>query len=333
MANILIVHAHPEPKSFSSALAGAAAASLAAEGHAVTITDLYALGFDPVSSRRNFTTVADPGYFKPQAEERHATQVGGFAPELEVEMRKLEACDVLIFSFPLWWFGLPAMLKGWVDRVFAMGRTYGSGRLYENGIGRGKRAMVLMTTGSPATAFRQHGVHASLESILAPIHHGVFWFNGYVPLRPFVTWRAAHITDAGRAAELRRLEGRMKTLLEEPAPRLVPLAECGAESWADEVPRFLVVVSGTADPVGAPPIPAADLQQLARLRLEGTLLRALLPAQGARTWQAALELRARTAPEAEARVRALAFARHGSLACTLLDSIAANDLSPSWVEA
>jgi len=49
----------------------------------------------------------------------------------------------MIWQFPLWWFGLPAVLKGWVDRVLAMKRTYGGGRIYETGVFRGKRAPTL----------------------------------------------------------------------------------------------------------------------------------------------------------------------------------------------
>ena len=60
----------------------------------------------------------DP-FFKQQQEELYADEHLGFAPEIEAEIQKLERCDLLVFSFPLWWFGLPAILKGWVDRVFA----------------------------------------------------------------------------------------------------------------------------------------------------------------------------------------------------------------------
>lgn len=322
MANILIVHAHPEPKSFSSALANKAAASLSVRGHAVTFSNLYELGFDPVSSRKNYTTVSDPAYLKPQIEELNATRNDGFAPELEREMRKLEACDVLIFSFPMWWFGMPAILKGWVDRVFAMGRVYGGGKLYENGIGQGKRAMVITTTGSPATAFRQNGVHASLDSILAPIHRGIFWFNGYAPLQPFVTWRAAHITHEARVAELERLDSRMSRLLEEPRPTLLKLADCEQESWGDTMPRFLVVVDGSehlsSDEANNP----ANLEQLRQLRLEGKLIRVHLPMPPAGAWQAALQLRAPDAAHAESYARSIGFAEKATLSCTMLDPAA-----------
>src|SRR4029077_15924820 len=71
--NVLIVHAHHEPKSFCSALFRHAVQTLSDAGHAVVISDLYAQRFDPVSDRRNFTSVFDADYLKQGAEERHAT--------------------------------------------------------------------------------------------------------------------------------------------------------------------------------------------------------------------------------------------------------------------
>src|SRR5215472_5106071 len=133
--NALIVHAHPEPRSFSSALARTAAQTLAEDGHRVTVSDLYVAGFYPVSGRNNFTTIKDAGYFKQQQEEIYATEQNGFVPEIEAEIRKLEEADLLIFSFPMWWFGMPGVLKGWVDRVFPKGWVYGGQKLYEHGLG------------------------------------------------------------------------------------------------------------------------------------------------------------------------------------------------------
>jgi hypothetical protein len=104
------------------------------------------LRFDPVSSRTNFSTVEDPDYFRPQIEEMHAAQQNGFSPEIEAEIANVEWCDLMIWQFPLWWFGLPAALKGWVDRVFAVGRTYGGGRVYQTGYFRGQRALLSLTT-------------------------------------------------------------------------------------------------------------------------------------------------------------------------------------------
>ena len=93
-----------------------------------------------MSSRKNSTTTKDSTFFKPQAEETYAAEHGGFAPDIKAEMDKVVWCATLIFQFPLWWFSIPAILKGWVDRVFAMGFAYGGSHIYETGVFRGKRA-------------------------------------------------------------------------------------------------------------------------------------------------------------------------------------------------
>jgi NAD(P)H dehydrogenase (quinone) len=171
--------AHPEPRSFNGALFETAVATLRASGHTVATSDLYRMGFDPASSRGNFTTVKDPDYLRLQVEELHASEVGGFAPEVEAEIAKIEAADLMIWQFPLWWFGLPAILKGWVDRVFAIGRTYGMGHSYETGVFRGKRALLSLTTGGPRESYAPDGFNGDIEAILRPIHRGMLEFTGF----------------------------------------------------------------------------------------------------------------------------------------------------------
>jgi putative NADPH-quinone reductase len=119
--NIFLLLAHPEPRSFNGALFRQAQKVLAEAGHSIKTSELYAMAFNPVSDRHNFTSIKNPGYFKPQVEEKFATEINGFAPDVEQEIQKLEWCDLMIWQFPLWWFGLPAILKGWADRVLAMG--------------------------------------------------------------------------------------------------------------------------------------------------------------------------------------------------------------------
>lgn len=200
--NVFIVLAHPERRSFNGAMFDTAVEALRGAGHQVTTSDLYRMGFDPVSSRRNFTTVHDADYLKLQAEELHATEHAGFAAEVETEIAKMEAADLMIWQFPLWWFGLPGILKGWVDRVFAMGRTYGGGRIYESGTFRGRRAMLSLTTGGPEPAYQPGGFNGDLEGILKPIHRGMLAFEGYSVLAPQVNFGAARVDDAQRQAWL-----------------------------------------------------------------------------------------------------------------------------------
>ena len=200
--NALIVLAHPEPRSFNGAMADAAVQALRAAGHTVATSDLYPMGFDPVSSRRNFTGVKDPDYLKLQIEELHANEIGGFASDIETEITKLEAADLMTWQFPLWWFGLPAILKGWVDRVFAMGRTYGNGHIYETGRFRGKRAVLSVTNGGPEPAYLPGGFNGDLNVILKPIQRGMLNFTGFSVLAPQVNYGPAQADAAARATWL-----------------------------------------------------------------------------------------------------------------------------------
>ncbi|WP_210214002.1 MULTISPECIES: NAD(P)H-dependent oxidoreductase [unclassified Mesorhizobium] len=151
-----------------------------AAGHEVVVSDLYAMGFNPVSDRRNFTTVRDANYYHQQTEEANAAAHDGFAPDIQAEMDKLFWCDALILQFPLWWFGLPAILKGWVDRVFASGgRIYGGGKWYDRGVFSGKRAMCSVTIGGPPPIYSDRGLNGPIGAILFPINHGMLYFVGF----------------------------------------------------------------------------------------------------------------------------------------------------------
>lgn len=288
----LIVHAHHERQSFSSALFRQASNTLAELGYAVETSDLYAMAWNPVSDRRNFSSVLDTSYLKQQAEERHATEVNGFAAAVENEIRKLENCDVLIFSFPLWWYGMPAILKGWVDRVFAMSRTYGGSKKFEKGLGRSeKRAMVILTTGGNAVSFGGYGMNLSLDSVLKPIEHGVFWFNGFLPLEPFVAWNPARASLREREEYLIRLDERLRGFHQEP-PRHLPLQSDFGDDGTDRKKRFMVVASydGKTGEC-APGRDRDDIPQLRELQRKGVLLTIFWSQTVAGTWNGFLVFR------------------------------------------
>jgi len=169
----LCVLAHPEPASFTASLARHGTKTLEQDGHSVDLVDLYAIGFDPVCDRRNFVTAANPDRFDQQDEERLASATDGFSPELQLEMDRLAACDVLILQFPIWWLGMPAIMKGWIDRVFAIGRTYGGGRWFDRGMMRGKLAMLAVTIGGTEQAYSVRGIYGPALDVLRPINHGI----------------------------------------------------------------------------------------------------------------------------------------------------------------
>ena len=214
---VFIVYWHPEPKSFNHAMFSTACESFSAQHDEVRTSNLQEMNFDPVSSRKNFKTVSNADFLKLQLEEKHATETGSFSDELELEMQKLEWCDLMIWQFPLWWFGLPAVFKGWVDRVFAMGRTYGGGKIYETGVFRGKRAMLSLTTGGPQDAYLPGGFNGDIDAILRPIHRGMLQFVGFDVLAPQIVYAPAHIDDTARQQELAQFATRLRHIAEESA--------------------------------------------------------------------------------------------------------------------
>lgn len=221
--NVFIVYAHHEPKSFNGALRDAAVDTFERRGHVVQVSDLYAMSFRAAATGADFHGRLDPLCLKYQAEQRHAQECGTLAIDIVEEQEKLRWCDLLILQFPLWWFSLPAILKGWVDRVFTMGFAYGGGAWYDNGGLRGRRAMLSLTTGGAEAAYGPNGINGDIERVLYPIQHGVLYFVGFEVLRPFIAWSPANRSAADREAMLINFRERLRYLDEENAiefPRL-----------------------------------------------------------------------------------------------------------------
>jgi NAD(P)H dehydrogenase (quinone) len=106
---VLMIYCHPRPDSFCAALRDAARASLETAGHEVELRDLYAEGFNPALSaeeRGRYHSVTD--------------NLAG----VETHARSLQQADALLLVHPTWWYGMPAMLKGWFDRVWAPGVAF-----------------------------------------------------------------------------------------------------------------------------------------------------------------------------------------------------------------
>jgi NAD(P)H dehydrogenase (quinone) len=210
--NVLIVYAHHEPTSFGAAMLDAARRGLLDAGHTVEVSDLHAMAFDPVSDRRNFRTVADANRLDQQAEESFASRHDGFAMDVRAEIDKLRRADLLVFVFPIWWLSMPAIMKGWVDRVFALGVVYGGGRYFDNGVMKGRRAMCVVSVGGAAKDYDESGRYAPIDTVLYPIHRGILQFTGYEVLPPFVAYGPGRAGVEERQGMLRSLQGRMAAL-------------------------------------------------------------------------------------------------------------------------
>ncbi|NWG24977.1 MAG: NAD(P)H-dependent oxidoreductase [Pseudorhodoplanes sp.] len=207
--NVLIVHAHPEPTSFTAALKDTAASALAAAGHGVEVSDLYAEGFNPVAGRHDFFDAADPHRFHYQSEQLHASRTGRFSPELTREQERLMRADMFVFTFPLWWGGLPAIVKGWFDRVCAYGVAYADGKRFDQGYFVGRRAMLAITTGGTTERFSPGGSYGPIQDVLYPVRRCMLEYLGLEVIDPFVAYAAPRVDAAMRAEYLRDWEARL----------------------------------------------------------------------------------------------------------------------------
>ena len=214
--NVLIVLAHPEPSSFSAALTATARAALEAGGHRVIVSDLYAEGFDPVAGRHDFLTVADPERFHYQAEQLHASRHDGFAPDLRREQARVADADLLLFVFPLWWGGMPAILKGWFDRVLAYGVAYADGKRYDSGFLRGRKGLLGIATGGTAQRFTRDGSYGEIGQVLHGVRHCMLDYLGLDVAEPFVAYAAPRVDAAERARMLAQWRARVLALADDP---------------------------------------------------------------------------------------------------------------------
>src|SRR3954451_12494045 len=124
---VLLVFAHPEPRSLNGALRDVALQELRAQGHEVVVSDLYAMHWKSAVDRADFPQLVPEEPLKPAQASAQAWETDSLTLDVKAEIEKLLWADVLILQFPLWWFSMPAILKGWVDRVYACGFAYGVG--------------------------------------------------------------------------------------------------------------------------------------------------------------------------------------------------------------
>lgn len=217
---VLIVFAHPEPQSLAASLRDAAIGALEAEGHEVRVSDLYTMRWKAEVDRSDFPLLAPEQRLKVAAASGQGFAAGALSEDVRAEQDKLEWADALILQFPLWWYSMPAILKGWVDRVYAYGFAYGVGEHSDRhwgdrfGEGRfaGKRAMLIVTTGGWKEHYSARGINGPIDDLLFPINHGILYYPGFDVLPPFVVYRVDRLDERGFAAASADLGERMRTL-------------------------------------------------------------------------------------------------------------------------
>lgn len=157
----VIVYAHPNPKSFNHAIVQAVAGGLKSKGHEVRIRDLYKAGFDPL--------VRPADLAMPLAAKASPPK------KVKEEQKHIAWADALFFVYPIWWDGMPAMLKGYFDRVLTTGFSHEFGPRGPRGLLKGKKVAVFNTTAASEPEYEKAGVFKSMDHLL---EKGIFEFCG-----------------------------------------------------------------------------------------------------------------------------------------------------------
>jgi NAD(P)H dehydrogenase (quinone) len=155
----LIIYAHPNPKSFCSAIKNQVEEQIKASGSEFVTRDLYQMGFNPVLGAQDFINFSK----------------NSPSEDICVEQDLIRQSDVIIFVYPVWWFSVPAILKGYIDRVLSRGFAYDMKGHLIRGLLKGKRVMIFNTTGGPGFAYYLLGY---LVAMKISIVFGIFKFCG-----------------------------------------------------------------------------------------------------------------------------------------------------------
>lgn len=153
----LIVYAHPHSKSFCHAIKEIYADALQAQGKEVRVRDLYAEDFEPVLR---------------YSELQQLCKGDEMSEDLKIEQAFIKWADVITFIYPIWWTGMPAILKGYIDRVFSCGFAF---RYDEEkgiiGLLTDKRVVIINTMGADKDTYLQSGMLTAMETV---IDNGIF---------------------------------------------------------------------------------------------------------------------------------------------------------------
>lgn len=162
--HVLTVVCHPQRASFTHAIATAFMEGAESAGNTTELLDLYASGFDPIMSERDmlqFESVPMPA-------------------DVLAEQARIENADALCLVFPIWWYGMPAMMKGWLDRVWSAGWAYAWEYEPEGSLLQSRPCTLLMPMGATRRQLDRWGYEESLDHLW---RYGIFGYCGVDPIR------------------------------------------------------------------------------------------------------------------------------------------------------
>jgi NAD(P)H dehydrogenase (quinone) len=182
-----IVFAHPNLASFNGHLRTTAIEFFKENEIQYTVSDLYQTKFKASADENDFISLVNPTYFDLQLEQAQAILNGSFVDDIKLEQRILSQADLIIFQFPFWWYSMPGLLKGYIDRIFSIGWAYGGAQAL-----RGKKILVSTTTGAPEMAWTEDN-RGSIKDIFKHLFIGTFGLTGLNPVEPFIVYGAKRL--------------------------------------------------------------------------------------------------------------------------------------------
>ena len=181
--NVLVVYAHPNPLSFNHALLESVAAGLKEAGHDVRVKDLYA--------EKPKVTL--------DAEDFQGILAGRVPEDIRREQAEVAWAEGLVFVYPVWWLSMPAILKGWIDRVFLNGFAFEIAPEGPRGLLRHRKAQIVMTTGGLE---RDYAEGIGRQLLTEPMTGGVLRFCGIAEVSTKVFYGVPSASENQRKAML-----------------------------------------------------------------------------------------------------------------------------------
>ena len=158
--NALVIYAHPNPLSFNAALATVVEEELQKKGAEVNVKDLYGMDWNPVLSEDDFRSF----------------HTGKLPEDISSEQNDVKQADFIVVIAPVWWYSVPAILKGYFDRVFSIGFAYEYTKTGSRGLLTDKKALVITTSGADEQTAETSGM---LDAMKTSLVDGIFGFSGF----------------------------------------------------------------------------------------------------------------------------------------------------------
>ncbi|MBL42331.1 MAG: hypothetical protein CMM49_06725 [Rhodospirillaceae bacterium] len=205
--NFYIILAHPESKSFNSSIANELRVFLENKGHKVKFNDLYKNNFNPLLSRENFSNQSDTDLVQFPKAQLDSIINNTTSSDIEYEHKNIQWSDIIILQFPLWLYGMPAILKGWCDRVLSEGFAHQPSKnlWFDKSLLNKKKILLSITTNGKRETYSSKGRHGSINIILWPIINA-FAFSGINIIKPFISFDVIRCGQIQRKSMIEKLK-------------------------------------------------------------------------------------------------------------------------------